>query len=128
MKLLLDTHILLWATRDARELSRAARTLLEDTENQLIFSAVSVWEVAIKYRPGRGDLVPEPGLLRRALLDHGYIELPMNSDHAIALSSLPHIHKDPFDRMLVAQALAEGITFLTADASLAKYPGSIRQV
>ncbi|HEY0757743.1 MAG TPA: type II toxin-antitoxin system VapC family toxin [Acidisarcina sp.] len=117
-----------WAARDARELSRAARALLEDPESELVFSAISVWEVAIKSRQGRGDLLPQPGLLRRTLLDHGHVELPLSGDHALALGGPPPIHKDPFDRMLVAQAIAEGITLLTADPTVAKYPGSIRRI
>jgi PIN domain nuclease of toxin-antitoxin system len=125
--MLLDTRLLLWVARDARELSRAARSLVESSESEMLFSVVSLWEVAIKYGLGHSDIV-EPNLLRRALLNHGYTELPLTSDHAVAVSSLPHIHKDPFDRILVAQALIEGIILLTSDPMVAKYPGSIRKV
>ncbi len=128
MKLLLDTHLLLWGVIADKRLSPAARDLLENSENVLLFSAVSIWEVAIKHGLGRKDFVVEPSLLRRALLDHEYAELPVTSDHAMAVDILPHIHKDPFDRLLVAQALIEGITLLTSDTVVAKYPGSIRLV
>ncbi len=70
----------------------------------------------------------EPRLLRRGLLDNGYVELPITGQHAVSIDSLPPLHKDPFDRMLLAQALSEGITLLTSDAQLARYPGPVRQV
>jgi PIN domain nuclease of toxin-antitoxin system len=128
VKLLLDTHLLLWGVIAERRLSIAARVLLENPENELIFSVVSIWEVAVKHGLGRKDFVVDPRLLRRSLLDHGYAELPLTSDHAVAVGSLPHIHKDPFDRILVAQALIEGITLLTSDPTVARYPGSIRRI
>jgi PIN domain nuclease of toxin-antitoxin system len=87
-----------------------------------------VWEVAIKRGLGRSDFQADPRLLRRGLLDNGYIELPILSDHVVAIESLPPIHKDPFDRLLVAQATVEGITFLTADSIVATYPGPVRMV
>ena len=128
MKLLLDTHVLLWAAGAPRRLPRAARALLEDEANELVFSAVSLWEVAIKQQLGREDFRADARLLRRGLLDNGYAELPVTSAHAVALDLLPPLHKDPFDRMLIAQALVEGIMLLTADASLARYPGPIQAI
>ena len=128
MKLLLDTHVLLWAAGVPRRLPRAARALLEDEANELLFSAVSLWEVAIKQQLGRGDFRADARLLRRGLLDNGYAELPVTSEHAVALDLLPPLHKNPFDRMLIAQALVEGIMLLTADANLARYPGPIQAV
>ncbi|MBV8046869.1 MAG: type II toxin-antitoxin system VapC family toxin [Paludibacterium sp.] len=128
MKLLLDTHLLLWAAGEPGRLSPAARQLLADSENELLFSAASVWEVAIKRGLGRSDFRVEPHLLRRGLLDNGYGELAITSEHALAVDGLPAIHKDPFDRILVAQSLVEGITLLTADPLVAQYPGPIRQV
>ena len=128
MKLLLDTHVLLWAAGTPRRLPRAARALLEDEANELVFSAASLWEVAIKQQLGREDFRADVRLLRRGLLDNGYTELPVTSAHAVALDLLPPLHKDPFDRILIAQALVEGIMLLTADANLARYPGPIQAI
>jgi PIN domain nuclease of toxin-antitoxin system len=128
LKLLLDTHLLLWAAGDPDRLPAAARSLLDDPQNELIFSSASLWEVAIKHSLGRGDFRVDARLLRRGLLDNGYDELPITSEHAVALDSLPPIHKDPFDRMLVAQSMVEGITLLTADPLVAQYPGPVRRV
>jgi PIN domain nuclease of toxin-antitoxin system len=128
MKLLLDTHLLLWAAGQPDQLSAAARAMLEDPRNELLFSSASLWEVAIKRGLGREDFSVDPRLLRRGLLDNGYSELPITSDHAVAVDGLPPIHKDPFDRMLVAQATVEGIALLTADPWVAQYPGPIRLV
>src|SRR3954467_3795845 len=109
MKLLLDTHLLLWAAGDPAQLSTMAKTLLEDSQNNLVFSAASLWEVSIKRGLGRADFHVDPRLLRRGLLDNGYSELPIASAHAVEVESLPAIHKDPFDRILVAQSMVEGI-------------------
>lgn len=128
MKLLLDTHLLLWAAGEPQKLSSEARLLIETPENELLFSAASLWEVAIKSGLGRSDFSVDVRLLRRGLLDNGYRELPVAGEHAVAIDVLPAIHKDPFDRMLIAQAIVEGITLLTSDATLSQYPGSIRTV
>ena len=128
MKLLLDTQILLWAAGQPARLSAAARKLLNDPRNDLLFSAASLWEIAIKNTLGRDDFRVEPRLLRRGLLDNGYTELPVTSQHAVTIDSLPPLHKDPFDRLLLAQALSEGILLLTGDAQLARYPGPVRKV
>jgi PIN domain nuclease of toxin-antitoxin system len=128
MKLLLDTHLLLWAAGKPNRLSTTARKLIDSPANELLFSAASVWEVAIKRGLGRSDFQADPRLLRRGLLDNGYTELPVLSDHVVAIESLPPIHKDPFDRLLVAQATVEGITLLTADSVVAEYPGPVRMV
>ncbi len=128
MKILLDTHLLLWAAGKPNRLPAAARKLIDSPANELLFSAAVVWEVAIKRALGRSDFQADPRLLRRGLLDNGYTELPILSDHVVALDSLPPIHKDPFDRLLVAQATVEGITLLTADSVVAGYPGLIRAV
>lgn len=128
MKLLLDTHLLLWAAGAPEQLPAAARPLLEDPQNELLFSAASLWEIAIKRGLGRSDFQVDARVLRRGLLDNGYQELPIGSEHAVSIDSLPPLHKDPFDRMLVAQATVEGITLLTADTWVAQYPGPIRQV
>ena len=128
MKLLLDTRILLWAAGHPERLSAAARKLLKDARHELLFSAASLWEIAIKKTLGREDFRVEPRLLRRGLLDNGYAELPVTSQHAVNIDSLPPLHKDPFDRLLLAQTLSEGITLVTADAQLARYPAPVRLV
>jgi PIN domain nuclease of toxin-antitoxin system len=126
MKLLLDTHLLLWAAGEPERLSTGARALIDDPANELFFSPASLWEIVIKRRLGRHDFTVDARLLRRGLLDNGYNELPIISDHVVALESLPALHKDPFDRILVAQATAEGITLLTTDSLVAQYPGPTR--
>lgn len=128
MKLLLDTHILLRAADDPEKLSRKARALILDSENELFFSAASLWEIVIKNGLGRADFDVDPHLLRRGLVDNGYIELPITSDHAIGVSALPPLHKDPFDRILVAQATVEGFILLTFDDAVADYPGPVRRI
>ena len=128
MKLLLDTQLLLWAAAHPRRLSAAARKLINDRQHELLFSAASLWEITIKNSLGRDDFRVEPRVLRRGLLDNGYVELPMTSEHAVNASALPELHRDPFDRMLIAQATCEGITLVTADAIVGQYPGPIRLV
>jgi len=128
LKLLLDTHLLLWAAGEPERLSSAARQLLDDPANALIFSAASLWEIAIKHRLGRDDFRVDARVLRRGLLDNGYDELPVTSAHAVALDTLPALHKDPFDRILVAQAQTEGITLVTSDDQVARYPGAVQKV
>jgi PIN domain nuclease of toxin-antitoxin system len=128
VKLLLDTQLLLWAAGQPERLSARAKRQLNDPANELLFSAASLWEIAIKTGLGRDDFRVEPRVLRRALLDNGYVELPITSEHAVNVDGLPPLHKDPFDRLLLAQALVEGITLLTADAQLARYRGPVRKV
>ena len=128
MKLLLDTHLLLWAAGQPKRLSATARKLIENPQNTLLFSPASLWEISIKRSLGREDFKADPRLLRRGLLDNGYVELPITSEHAVALEALPAIHKDPFERILVAQAMVEGIPLLTADPILAKYHNLVRKV
>ena len=121
MKLLLDTHLLLWAAGAPRRLSAAARKLLDDPGNEPLFSAASLWEIAIKRSLGREDFRVDPRLLRRGLLENGYAELPITGEHASAAGDLPRLHKDPFDRMLIAQAQLERLTIVTADAQFLPY-------
>jgi PIN domain nuclease of toxin-antitoxin system len=128
VKLLLDTHLLLWAAEAHPRLPAEARELIADPSNTLLFSVASIWEVAVKSTLKRDDFVTDPALLRRSLLDNAYTELPINGPHVIAVAALPPIHKDPFDRLLVAQALVEGIMFLTSDRVLARYPAPVRVV
>ena len=128
MRLPPDTHLLLWAAGQPDRLSAAARSLLDDLNNELLFSSASLWEVAIKRGLGRDDFRVDPRLLRRGLIDNSYSELAITSAHAVAIDGLPPIHKDPFDRILVAQSLVEGITLLTSDKLVAQYPGPVRRV
>jgi PIN domain nuclease of toxin-antitoxin system len=128
VKLLLDTQVLLWAAGQPERLSAAARKLLDNPDNELLFSPASLWEVTIKNSLGRDDFKADARLLRRGLLDNGYTELPITSEHAVHVEGLPDLHKDPFDRMLLAQAIAEGITLVTSDAQLARYRGPVRKV
>ena len=128
MKLLLDTHLLLWAAGLPEKLSNAARQWIENPESELYFSAASLWEIAIKKTLGRSDFQVDARSLRRGLLDNGYNELPIVSAHAVFIDSLPAIHKDPFDRILIAQAAIEGFTLLTSDKLVAQYPGPIHHV
>ena len=126
MSFLLDTHVLLWAAGLPDRLPDIARRLLEDPGSEPVFSAASLWEVAIKNGLGRPDFRVDPRLLRRGLLETGYTELPVTGRHAAAVDLLPPIHKDPFDRLLVTQAQIEGLTLLTVDPVVGRYPGPIR--
>jgi PIN domain nuclease of toxin-antitoxin system len=128
MKLLLDTHLLIWSGWTPRRISSAARSLISSPDNELIFSAASLWEIAIKQALEKDDFQVDVNVLRRNLLDNDYSELPVSGDHAVAIRVLPLLHKDPFDRILIAQAMVEGITLLTADPIVARYPGPIKKV
>lgn len=128
MKFLLDTHVLLWAAATPLKLSKTARKLLDDSANELFFSAASIWEIAIKRSISKASINIESHVLRRALIDNEYGEIPITGEHAAAIEVLPQIHKDPFDRILIAQAITEGITLITVDPVLLKYPGPIRKV
>src|SRR5215208_7308427 len=128
MKVLLDTQLLLWAAGEPAKLSAAARRHLSNSRNELLFSAASMWEISIKKSLGRADFRVDPRVLRRGLLDNGYVELHITSQHAVNVDGLPSIHKDHFDRMLLAQALTEGMVLLTTDAQLARYKEPVRKV
>ena len=128
MRLLVDTHLLLWATARSRRLPREARRLLEDPANEVYFSAASLWEIVIKVALRRSDFKVDIGLLRTALVEMGFAELPVTGAHAETLARLPPVHKDPFDRMLVAQSLAEPLILLTNDGVLAAYGDVVRVV
>jgi PIN domain nuclease of toxin-antitoxin system len=134
VRLLLDTHILLWASGwvtgppGVDPMPPEAARLIDDTENELMFSVASLWEIAIKSAKALPGFSVDVSLLRRGVLDNGYRELPIAGEHAAAVARLPPLHKDPFDRLLVAQAMMEGILLLTADRTLAQYPGPILPV
>jgi PIN domain nuclease of toxin-antitoxin system len=126
MRLLLDTHLLVWAMGEPERLPAGCAAMLEDPSNNLVFSVASLWELVIKQALGRPDFNLEPSLLRQALLSGGWQELPIEASHALAVSQLPPLHRDPFDRLLLAQAQVEGLLLLTADSQLSLYPGPIR--
>lgn len=128
MNLLLDTHVLLWAASEPQRLSAKARTLLLDPANQLVFSAASLWEISIKSSLDRTDFKVDTRRLWRMMLVNGYRELPITSEHTVAVNELPALHKDPFDRILVAQARVEGLLLLTADKIVAKYGEGVRKI
>jgi PIN domain nuclease of toxin-antitoxin system len=128
LRLLLDTHLLLWAAQDSDRLGDDVRTLIDDEEHELIFSVASLWEVVIKAGLGRTDFEVDPAELRGGLIAAGYVELDIGARHVLSLADLPPLHRDPFDRLLVAQALSENVTLVTADAIVAGYPGKIRLV
>lgn len=128
MKLLLDTHVLLWAAGAPEKLSESARTLLTESESRLFFSAASIWEIVIKLGLGGEDFTVDPHRLRKLLIVHGYTELSITAEHALRIDSLPPLHKDPFDRILLAQARAEGMHLLTSDAKVAQYQEAVIKV
>ena len=125
MRLLLDTHIVLWAAGQPEKLSESARKLLTASENSLFFSVASIWEIVIKRGLGREDFKVNPQRLRKMLIAHGYTEMPIAAEHVFAIETLPFLHRDPFDRLLVAQARVEGMLLLTADATVSQYRESV---
>jgi PIN domain nuclease of toxin-antitoxin system len=128
MRYLLDTHYVLWVPIDDRRIRSAAREIIENPANDLLFSVASLWEMAIKRAQGKGGYPIDPREIRRQMIANGYTELAIEGAHAVAVDALPPIHKDPFDRILIAQAVVEGITLLTVDEEIAKYPGPICRV
>ena len=126
MQLLLDTHLLVWAMGAPQRLPEGLAPMLEDPLHTPLFSVASLWELVIKKGLGRPDFNLEVPLLRRTLLQSGWQELPIQASHALAVASLPPLHRDPFDRLLLAQAVAEGLLLITADQQLAAYPGTVR--
>jgi PIN domain nuclease of toxin-antitoxin system len=125
---LLDTHLLIWAGNDPKRLPVRAAAAIREPANRLVFSTISVAEVAIKFALGRPDFPIDPEDFRGRLLGSGYEELSLSGDHAVRLRDLPPIHRDPFDRLLVAQAMAERVDLLTSDPVLARYGGRVRLV
>jgi PIN domain nuclease of toxin-antitoxin system len=134
VRLLLDTHILLWASGwstgppGVDPMPAEAARLIDDTDNELVFSVASLWEMAIKSAKGLAGFSVDVSALRRSLLDNAYRELTVAGEHAIAVARLPTHHKDPFDRLLIAQAQVEGFTLLTADETMARYGPVVRRV
>lgn len=119
MRLLLDTHVALWWLNDPTELGHEAREVVSDVGNDVFLSSVSVWEAAVKAEAGRLD-VPSP--TEEVARDAGFLELPVRWSHALRAAVLPPLHRDPFDRMLVAQALEEELVLVTRDQAVRQYP------
>ena len=128
MRLLVDTHLLLWAAASSSQLPREARALIEDSDNEVYYSAASIWEIAIKSALGRNDFRVDVPALLAALPRMGLVELPVTGAHAARVVQLANIHRDPFDRLLVAQSVVEPLTLLTNDALLARYGDGVRVV
>ena len=121
MRVLLDTHVLLWALAEPARLGRTARSEIENPGNQILYSGASIWEIAIKSGLGRADFVVSPDEIVAAAVDSSFAELPMRSAAAIRVAALPPHHRDPFDRLLVEQAMAEPALLYTRDAHLVRY-------
>ena len=121
MRYLLDTHVLLWAAGDPGRIPGPLRMLLEEKGSSLHFSSASIWEIVIKRGLGRPDFHVDPVRLRRLLVANGWNEVPVSSDHALAVEALPPLHEDPFDRILLAQARTERLRLVTADRQLQQY-------
>jgi PIN domain nuclease of toxin-antitoxin system len=121
MRLLLDTHLLLWALAEPERLDATTCAALEDPDNEVLFSAASLWEIAIKAKLGRPDFIFVPQQILQAALETGFAELPVRSAAAVLVADLPLHHRDPFDRLLVAQAISEPVRLYTADPLLPPY-------
>ena len=128
MRILLDTHVLLWAVGSTGRLEADTLDALSEPANDVLFSAASIWEIAIKFGLGRPDFVISPDDILRGALDIGFVELPIGSAVAATVAKLPPIHRDPFDRLLVAQAIEEPAVLYTADARLLGYSDLVRRV
>ena len=128
MRLLLDTHLLLWAAASSKRLPHEARELIEDASNDVYYSAASIWEIAIKSSLRRKDFRIDLPRLLVALPEMGLVELPITAAHAARITGLPPIHRDPFDRLLIAQSITEPLTLLTNDALLERYRVGARVV
>lgn len=118
MRLLLDTHVFLWCIKNDRRLSKVARSKIS-TATDVYISSASIWEATIKIKLKKLDVDIDE--MVNAIVESGFLELPITAQHAAAISQLPDIHRDPFDRILIAQAMIEPLTFLTADAELKNY-------
>jgi PIN domain nuclease of toxin-antitoxin system len=121
VRLIVDTHVLLWAAAEPARLPAGVRARLEAPDHTVLFSAASIWEIAIKVQIGRLPPEAAPDAVAAAAVRMGFAEIPVNSGHAAAVTRLPLHHRDPFDRLLIAQALLEPATLLTADRALTQY-------
>lgn len=128
MNLLLDTHVALWAITDSPKLSKKARELIESPKSSVWISAATVWEIAIKHGLGRGDMPVSSQDALRYFRESGYRFLPVEPEHAAAVEDLPAHHGDPFDRILVAQAIVEPMRLITHDPVVARYSDAIIEI
>ncbi len=128
MRIILDTNVLLWAVGRSQRLDAETIDALSDAANDVLFSAVSIWEIAIKFALKRADFDAAPHDILQAALAIGFVELPVTAATAATVGRLPLIHRDPFDRLLVVQAIAEPAILYTADARLSAYSDLVRQV
>jgi PIN domain nuclease of toxin-antitoxin system len=128
MRILLDTHVLLWVLGEPNRLDRETQETIETGVEEVLFSAANIWEIAIKSRLGRDGFAVEPGDIARTARDSGFIELPIRSKAAAFVAELPPLHRDPFDRILVAQAMTEPAILYTADQKLPAYSELIRRI
>jgi PIN domain nuclease of toxin-antitoxin system len=128
MRILLDTHVLLWAVGSTGRLDGETVDTLSDPANDVLFSAASIWEIATKFSLGRADFAIEPEDILQGALDIGFVELPVSSATAATVAQLPLIHRDPFDRLLIAQAIAEPAILYTSDARLPAYSELVRRI
>lgn len=128
MRVLLDTHVLLWALAEPRRLDRETRATIESGDTEVLFSAASIWEIAIENGLGRSDSAFDPAEISRAALETGFTELAVRSNAAALVAQLPALHRDPFDRILVAQAIVEPATLYTADQQLVPYSDLVRHI
>ena len=127
-RFLVDTQLLLWNVYGSRKLPAKVARLFREGRHEFFYSAASIWEIAIKAALGRKDFVADAAAIHDTLDANGFLELPIAAQHTVAVSSLPAIHGDPFDRMLVAQCLVEPMVLVTSDERLAAYPGTIEIV
>jgi PIN domain nuclease of toxin-antitoxin system len=125
MRLLLDTHIALWALTDDAKLSAKARQLLSATENEIFVSAASLWEISIKHALARGEMLVSGEAALEYLRDAGVQILPITAEHAVAVERLPDLHDDPFDRLLLAQAVTEPLYLVTHDRQIERYEAPV---
>jgi len=121
MRLLLDTHVLIWMAFSPDRLSTKARRAIQSHDNEIYFSVISLWEIGVKRALGRKDFLFDPYVLRRELISRGFIELSVTGEHALAVNQLPSLHGDPFDRLLLCQAIVDGLTIITKDKLIAQY-------
>ncbi|WP_367106246.1 type II toxin-antitoxin system VapC family toxin [uncultured Psychrobacter sp.] len=127
MGYLLDTHIVLWLASSPDKIDPSVKSILENIDSDIYFSAVNFWEIAIKNQLDKRDFQVDSVKLYKQMLEHSFIELPVLSKHTLLLESLPNHHKDPFDRLLIAQSLDENLTLITHDASIWKYDLSVKK-
>lgn len=128
MNLLLDTHVALWAITDSPKLTTKARELIASPKTNVWISSASIWEIAIKHSLGRADMPISSQDALRYFLESGYRRLPIEAEHVVAIEDLPAHHNDPFDRLLIAQALVEPMRLMTHDALLALYSDTIIKI